>query len=175
MPGDVLISICSAGAHHGHLQWGTLTEGTVEMANSGALDPDDIAALSRLIVGLGDDRVVLDAWASATFLDGGRSISVKLGPTRWRYAVARALTLAVQAGVTNDDDLRTVLYGATLCDDVLMPAIPVGKAIASLTIEEADRAAHIAQHLGTPDLALSFDEAGKPVFTGTAYDGLHAA
>lgn len=139
------------------------------------VDPDDIAALSRLIVGLGDDRVVLDAWASATFLDGGRSISVKLGPTRWRYAVARALTLAVQAGVTNDDDLRTVLYGATLCDDVLMPAIPVGKAIASLTIEEADRAAHIAQHLGTPDLALSFDEAGKPVFTGTAYDGLHAA
>lgn len=112
-------------------------------------------------------RMQVEAWAGMCHADGKRSLSLKQKRTRWRYSVVSALYHAARSatvGSGSDDDLRDLIYGATGCWNV-----PLGPMIASLTIDEADRLAHLARHLGTDALVLTYTPDALPVWSGPAY------
>lgn len=137
------------------------------------VDTADVEGLAAMVAGLAD-RAPLDAWTAAVRRDGGRSLNLNDRRTLWRWSVARALVLAARSGL-NDEDVRTMLYGAVGRQDVLQPAIALGACLAALTTAEAVRLAALIQALDGDGITLAFSADGTPSFSGQAYDALPAA
>lgn len=134
----------------------------------------DVTALRDALEADATVKATVEAWAALAHLDGKRSLSLRQKPSLWRWSVVRALLHAARAGC-DDDGLRELAYGATGNEECLMAGVPLGAVIAGLWIDEADRLAHLARHLGTDDLTLEFSADGKPIFSGPAYDAPSAA
>lgn len=131
------------------------------------------ALIARLTALSGEGKALLDRIATEAER-AGTPISLRGLRSERRYEIARALWRCWEAGATSDGDLRDLLYGATAEEDVLQSGIPVGTAVGALTITQARRLAHLADAIGGDGLVLTFS-AGRPVFSGPAWDALPAA
>lgn len=123
-------------------------------------DPVDIDTIKAQIVAAIAGDVTVEADLKRWVAEGkraGRSWRITDHPvTRCRQIYRVAVRLSRWA--SDDDDVRTAI-GVVLCDEV-QPSVSVGKALGSLTIDEATRLIDVATALDG-GAAITFDDDGK--------------
>jgi hypothetical protein len=115
----------------------------------------------------------LVAWCQAIFGEAracGRAIVVDRRHTERSYAIMRAL-IAVGRYADLDDELVRQLLAATLgTDGALHPVVSVGQCFGSLTIDEANRLAEVAERCAGGRITIAFDLEGAPALSGDLTD-----
>lgn len=100
-------------------------------------------------------RELLNSWAAEAH-SAGKAFSIRLRPGRRRWEIYRACLELV--GLEDADMVRATI--ALVIPDAAQPAIPIGAAIGSLTIDEAVRLGEMAKAIKTSTPALSYDDDG---------------
>lgn len=110
---------------------------------------------------------VLDVLARSA-RDADRAFSIAAGPSRRRWHIYRALLRLGVAfgGELEQDHVRATL--AVVVPDVAQPAVPLGPAIGSLTLDEAMAFVRAAIAVIEQQPALTFAEDGGPSWAGVA-------
>ena len=109
-----------------------------------------------------EQRAVLNAVAAEAHAVG-RTIAVKLHPTRRRWLIARALVRWMRHG-WDEDVVRAALAYVTGDPVCHQPIATLGAIVGALTLEQADALGQMALGITDGLYLLTFDDAGTPCF-----------
>lgn len=120
-----------------------------------AMEPQDVAAVVARVDRLtAEQRAVLNGWAKEANA-AGVGFNLRLVPSQRRFEIYRACLRLAELIDGDDLDLCRATVAAVVLD-VAQPAVPIGTALGSLTISEAELLVRVAEATRTENPALVY-------------------
>jgi hypothetical protein len=133
---------------------------TPEVDEGRQMEAEDVAAIVALVEALTpEQRATLNGWAKEANA-AGVAFNLRLVPSQRRFEIYRACLRLAELIDDDDTDLCRATVAAVI-PDVAQPAVPIGTALGSLTIAEAELLVRVAEaaRAESPTLRYALDGA----------------